>query len=46
MPLFQNSVVTKYLQSQNKSNVASQWDLYKNHFLNPKVQEDIKGLKV
>ena len=45
MPLFQNSVVTKYLQSQNKTNIASQWDLYKNHFLNPKVQEDIKGLK-
>lgn len=45
MPLFQNSVVTKYLQSQNKTTIASQWDLYKNHFLNPKVQEDIKGLK-
>jgi hypothetical protein len=42
MPLFQNSVVTKYLQSQNKTNLESKWDLYKNHFLNPKVQESIK----
>lgn len=45
MPLFQNSVVTKYLQNQNKTNLANQWNLFKNHFLNPKVQEDIKGLK-
>lgn len=45
MPLFQNSVVTKYLQNQNKTTLANQWNLFKNHFLNPKVQEDIKGLK-
>lgn len=45
MPLFQNSVVTKYLQAQNKTNLANQWNLFRNHFLNPKVQEDIKGLK-
>jgi hypothetical protein len=42
MSLFQNSVVIKCLQSQNNGNLASQWDLYKNHFLNPKVQESIK----
>ena len=45
MPLFQNSVVTKYLQAQNKTNLANQWYLFRNHFLNPKVQADIKGLK-
>lgn len=42
MSLFQNSVVIKCLQSQNNGNLASQWDLYKNRFLNPKVQESIK----
>ena len=45
MPLFQNSVVVKYLKSQNKNILDSKWDQYKNHFLNPKVQDDIKGLK-
>jgi type I restriction-modification system DNA methylase subunit len=45
MPLFQKSVVTRYINSQNKEVVASQWKLYSSHFLNPKVQEDIKSLK-
>jgi hypothetical protein len=45
MSLFQKSVVTKYINSQNKEIVAAQWKLYSSHFLNPKVQEDIKSLK-
>jgi len=45
MALFQKSVITKYLRTQHKETVAMQWKLYAAHFLNPKVQEDIRGLK-
>ncbi|WP_134391743.1 Eco57I restriction-modification methylase domain-containing protein [Flavobacterium psychrophilum] len=45
MSLFQNSVVSKYLKNQNATLLVQQWEAYKNHFLNLKVQEDIKGLK-
>jgi tRNA1(Val) A37 N6-methylase TrmN6 len=45
MPLFQKSVVAKYLKSQNKETIANKWIEFRNHFLNPKVQEDIKSLK-
>jgi type I restriction-modification system DNA methylase subunit len=45
MALFQSSVITKHLQSQNKENIAVKWEAFKNHFHNPKVQEEIKSLK-
>ena len=45
MSLFQNSVVSKYLKNQNSSLILQKWEAYKNHFLNLKVQEDIKSLK-
>jgi type I restriction-modification system DNA methylase subunit len=45
MPLFQNSVVSKYLKNQNATLLLQKWEAYKNHFLNLKVQEDIKSLK-
>lgn len=45
MSIFQSSVVTKYLKTQNKEKIAIQWNLFKNHFLSPKVQEDIRNLK-
>ena len=45
MPLFQNSVVSKYLKIQNSTLLLQKWEAYKNHFLNLKVQEDIKSLK-
>lgn len=45
MPLFQSSVITKHLQSQNKEIIALRWESFKNHFHNPKVQEEIKSLK-
>lgn len=45
MPLYQKSVVAKYLKNQNKENIAEKWTLFKSHFLNLSVQEDIKGLK-
>ncbi len=45
MPLFQSSVITKHLQNQNKEVIAVKWESFKNHFHNPKVQEEIKSLK-
>ncbi|MHB1105354.1 MAG: Eco57I restriction-modification methylase domain-containing protein [Lutibacter sp.] len=45
MALFQSSVITKHLQHQNKENLALKWENFKNHFHNPKVQEEIKSLK-
>ncbi len=45
MPLFQNSVVTKYLNAQNKNTILKQWEVYKNHFLNPTIQENIRNSK-
>ena len=45
MPLFQNSVVTKYINAQNKNTVLEQWNIYKNHFLNPTIQENIRHSK-
>lgn len=45
MPLFQKSVIAKYLKSQNKEHIDSKWNSYSNHFLSPKVQEDIRNLK-
>jgi len=45
MPLFQKSVISKYLKAQNKEQLLSKWNSYSNHFLNPRVQEEIKALK-
>lgn len=45
MPLFQKSVISKYLKAQNKEHLNSKWKSYSDHFLNPRVQEEIKGLK-
>ena len=45
MPLFQKSVISKYLKAQNRENMLSKWKSYSDHFLNPRVQEEIKGLK-
>ncbi|MBP6425384.1 MAG: N-6 DNA methylase [Flavobacterium sp.] len=45
MPLFQKSVISKYLKAQNKEGLNSKWKSYSNHFLNLKVQEEIKKLK-
>jgi type I restriction-modification system DNA methylase subunit len=45
MPLFQKSVISKYLKAQNKELLISKWRSYSDHFLNTRVQEEIKGLK-
>ncbi|WP_181248471.1 Eco57I restriction-modification methylase domain-containing protein [Flavobacterium magnum] len=45
MAFFQNSVIKKYLQNQNKSKVASQWNIFRNHFLNTRIQNNIRNSK-
>lgn len=45
MSLFQNSVITKHLQSQDKSNIETKWNVFKNHFLNTTIQDNIRNSK-
>ncbi len=45
MPLFQNTVVHKYLNSQDSTKLSEKWELYKSHFFNPVIQENIRNSK-
>jgi type I restriction-modification system DNA methylase subunit len=45
MSLFQNSVLEKFLNTLNKEVVLEKWIIYKNHFLNPGIQENIRSSK-
>ena len=45
MPLFQSSVVTKYLKNQNKEKISEMWNVFKSHFHNPVTQENIRNSK-
>ena len=45
MSIFQSSVVTKQLKSQNKLKISTRWEIFKNHFLNPEIQENIRNSK-
>lgn len=45
MPIFQNTVVTKHLQSQNKELLTQRWELYKSYFHNLERQENIRNSK-
>lgn len=45
MSLFQNSVITKYVNLQNKETILNKWSIYKTHFLNPVIQENIRNSK-
>lgn len=45
MPLFQSTVITKYLKLQSSVMLTEKWDLYKSHFLNPVIQENIRNSK-
>ena len=42
---FQNSVIKKYLASQDAELIAQAWETYKAYFLNPAVQENIRASK-
>ncbi len=45
MPLFQNSVVTKQLQSQDKTKLLHGWNAFKSHFHNSTIQDNIRSSK-
>lgn len=45
MPLFQNSVVAKQLQNQDKNKLVNGWNAFKNHFHNTIIQDNIRSSK-
>jgi hypothetical protein len=45
MALFQKTVISKYLQTQNSENLISKWDLFRTHFHHPIIQENIRNSK-
>jgi hypothetical protein len=45
MALFQNAVIKKYLQAQNKIQLQEKWLQFQNHFHNPTIQENIRNSK-
>ncbi|WP_322550279.1 Eco57I restriction-modification methylase domain-containing protein [Flavobacterium psychraquaticum] len=45
MALFQNAVIKKYLQAQNKEQLNEKWLQFKNHFHNPTIQDNIRSSK-
>jgi len=45
MSIFQSSVVTKHLKTQKKEKIAIQWEIFKNHFHNPVIQDNIRNSK-
>ena len=45
MPLFQNTVIQKYLKTQRQEIVAEKWDLFCLHFHNSDIQGNIRDSK-
>ncbi len=45
MPLFQTSVLKKYLCQQDKRKVEKAYREYADYFLNPEIQENIRNSK-
>ena len=45
MPLFQSSVVNKYLKTQDKSILNAAYSKFRVHFNNPAIQENIRNSK-
>jgi type I restriction-modification system DNA methylase subunit len=43
MALFQQSVVNKYIEMQAQETLDAKWDIYKNHFLSPTIQNEIRN---
>jgi hypothetical protein len=45
MPLFQQSVLKKYINDLNKPQLQSVWQLFQEHFFNPVIQQNIRDSK-
>lgn len=43
--MFQKTIISKYLKTQNKENLIIQWDLFCAHFHNPEIKENIRNSK-
>ena len=43
MPLFQSTVVSKYLKAQDQDSINLKWKQFKKHFHNPSIQENIRN---
>ncbi len=45
MPLFQQSVLKKYVSNLDKGSVQHAWMLFQNHFFNAEIQQNIRNSK-
>lgn len=45
MALFQNTVISKYLKTQNPEVLSEKWNLFISHFHDPAIQENIRNSK-
>ncbi|KQT22039.1 restriction endonuclease subunit M [Chryseobacterium sp. Leaf404] len=45
MPLFQKTIINKYLKTQNARELQQQWEIFHAHFHNPVIQENIRSSK-
>lgn len=45
MPLFQKTIISKYLKTQNPEILNQKWELFKFHFHNHVIQENIRNSK-
>ena len=45
MPLFQQSVLKKYISDINKPQLQAAWQLFREHFFNPVIQQNIRDSK-
>ena len=43
--MFQKTIIAKYLQTQNAQNLLAKWNLFRTHFQNPLIQENIRNSK-
>lgn len=43
--MFQKTIISKYLKSQNTEHISAKWDLFKAHFHHSEIQENIRNSK-
>lgn len=45
MPLFQKTIISKYLKTQNTKELQQKWEIFRKHFHNTTIQENIRNSK-
>lgn len=43
--MFQKTIISKYLKTQNAENLTQKWNLFRAHFHHPEIQENIRSSK-